>query len=218
MSSSTITPRPSIRAEHAQQRLLDAADALFYREGVRNVGVDSVVARAGVNKMSLYRQFASKEALMLAYLERQERCFWDKFEASVAKHPDAPQRQLPQFFADWAERAAAPDYRGCPFVNVAAEFSDPDHPARQFVLRHKTELLQRILDITRAIGARDPDTLAHGIALLIEGCYTGSQTYGGQHPMMRSAAACAAALIAQAAPAALAATAPAPDTPKAPAA
>ena len=197
MSSSTAHPRHPIRAEHAQQRLLDAADALFYREGVRNVGVDSVVARAGVNKLSLYRQFASKDALMLAYLERQERRFWDRFDASLAKHPNAPRLQLPQFFADWAERAAAPDYRGCPFVNVAVEFADPAHPARQFVFRHKAELLRRIRDIVRAAGARDAESLAHGIALIVEGCYTASQTYGGQHSMLRSAAGCVAALIAQ---------------------
>ncbi len=197
MNSPAANPRQPIRAEHAQQRLLDAADALFYREGVRNVGVDSVVARAGVNKMSLYRQFASKDALMLAYLERQERCFWEKFDTSLAKHPDAPRLQLPQFFADWAERAAAPDYRGCPFVNVAVEFADPTHPARQFVFRHKAVLLRRILDTVRAAGARDPESLAHGIALVVEGCYTASQTYGGQHSMMRSAAGCVAALIAQ---------------------
>jgi AcrR family transcriptional regulator len=202
MSDSAPAHRPPQRqpipAETAQKRLLDAADALFYREGVRNVGVDSVVAEAGVNKMSLYRQFASKDALMLAYLERQERRYWRKFDASVAKHADAPARQLPQFFADWAERAAVDDYRGCPFVNVACEFADPAHPARRFVFRHKAELLARIEAIVRAAGARHPAELAGAIALLVEGCYTASQTYGNRHPMLKSAAACVEAMIAAA--------------------
>lgn len=190
--------RHPVSAAHAQTRLLEAADELFYREGVRSVGVDAVVARAGVNKMSLYRQFASKEALLLAYLERQDIRFWDKFEASVAKHPDEPQRQLPQFFADWAERAAVEGYRGCPFVNVAMEFADLEHPARQFVLANKTRLLARITEIARAAGAADPAALAYGIALILEGCYTASQTYGQAHPMLRAAADCVASMIDQA--------------------
>jgi len=196
------TPHPPARrpvsAAHAQARLLDAADELFYREGVRNVGIDSLVALAGVNKMSLYRQFESKDALLLAYLERQDQCFWDKFETSIAKHPDAPQLQLPQFFNDWAQRASAPDYRGCPFVNVAAEFADPEHPARRFVLGNKTRLLARITEIVTAIGVADPMTLAYGIALMIEGCYTASQTYGPGHPMLHAAADCVAGMIARA--------------------
>jgi len=196
-SSPSRAPRDrrQVSAVHAQERLLDAADELFYREGVRNVGVDSVVARAGVNKMSLYRQFASKDALMLAYLERQELCFWDKFDTSIAKHPNAPHRQLPQFFADWAERASATSYRGCPFVNVAAEFSDPAHPARQFVLAHKTRLLSRLVEITRATGAADPLSLAYSIGLMLEGCYAASQTYGVGHPMLHAAAACVTQMI-----------------------
>jgi len=187
--------RRPISAAHAQARLLDAADELFYREGVRNVGVDSLVARAGVNKMSLYRQFESKDALLLAYLERQDACFWEKFDTSIAKHPDAPRLQLPQFLRDWAQRASVADYRGCPFVNVAAEFADPEHPARQFVLRNKTRLLTRITEIAGASGVADPLTLAYGIALMIEGCYAASQTYGPGHPMLAAAADCVAAMI-----------------------
>ena len=187
--------RRQLSATHAQARLLDAADQLFYCEGVRNIGVDDLVALAGVNKMSLYRQFESKDALLLAYLERQERYFWDKFETSIAKHPNAPHLQLPQYFRDWAQRASAASYRGCPFVNVAAEFADPEHPARQFVLRNKTRLLARITDIVSAAGVSDPQPLAYGIALMLEGCYTASQTYGPGHPMLSAAADCVAAMI-----------------------
>lgn len=187
--------RRQLSATHAQARLLDAADQLFYCEGVRNIGVDALVALAGVNKMSLYRQFESKDALLLAYLERQERYFWDKFETSIAKHPNAPHLQLPQYFRDWAQRASAASYRGCPFVNVAAEFADPEHPARQFVLRNKTRLLARITDIVSAAGVSDPQPLAYGIALMLEGCYTASQTYGPGHPMLSAAADCVAAMI-----------------------
>lgn len=122
-----------VAGAQAQQHLLRAAEELFYQEGVRAVGVDAVVERAGVNKMSLYRQFASKDELVLAYLERMDACFFERFDASVAKHPGKPKAQLVQYFDDLAQRASQPGYRGCPFVNVAAEFPDLDHPSYNFV-------------------------------------------------------------------------------------
>src|ERR1700755_2160139 len=94
----------------AQQHLLRAADELFYREGVRAVGVDAVVERAGVNKMSLYRQFSSKDDLVIAYLERQDQRFFNYVEQSFAKHPGEPAKQLIQYFDDLAVRASADDY------------------------------------------------------------------------------------------------------------
>ena len=105
---------------------------LFYREGIRAIGVDAVVERAGVNKMSVYRQFSSKEDLVVAYLHAHGRKrSGSAIEASVAKHPDAAGKAArAEPSTDLVGRASAPDYRGCPFVNVACEFSDPAHPAR----------------------------------------------------------------------------------------
>src|ERR1700733_6249702 len=108
----------------AHTRILDAAENLFYLEGARNVGIDAVIKRAGVNKMSLYRQFESKDDLLRHYLLRTDQRFWAYFDASIDKHPGAPRLQLTQFFVDLAQRASVPGYRGCPFVNVAAEFPD----------------------------------------------------------------------------------------------
>ena len=85
---------------HAQ--ILDAAANLFYLQGARNVGIDAVVKRAGVNKMSLYRQFDSKEDLLRQYLLRTDRTFWAYFDASADKHPGDPRKQLRQFFVDLA--------------------------------------------------------------------------------------------------------------------
>ncbi|RKE34163.1 TetR family transcriptional regulator [Paraburkholderia sp. BL23I1N1] len=162
----------------AQQNLLRAADELFYREGVRAVGVDTVVERAGVNKMSLYRQFSSKDELVLAYLERKDEQFFDYVEKSFAKHPGEPARQLQQYFDDLAVRASIDDYRGCPFVNVSVEFPDAAHPARQFVFGNKERLMARLLELATAAGANDPAELANGLGLMIEGVYAASQTYG----------------------------------------
>ncbi|ANB74132.1 TetR family transcriptional regulator [Paraburkholderia phytofirmans OLGA172] len=181
----TLKPAAARRARgaqtagpEAQQHLLRAADELFYREGVRAVGVDAVVERAGVNKMSLYRQFSSKDELVMAYLERNDAQFFSNVEKSFAKHPGEPAKQLQQYFDDLTVRASIDDYRGCPFVNLSVEFPDPAHPVRQFVFRTKERLMARLLELTTAADADDPVALANGLALMIEGVYAASQTYG----------------------------------------
>ncbi|HZZ12007.1 MAG TPA: TetR/AcrR family transcriptional regulator [Paraburkholderia sp.] len=162
----------------AQQHLLRAAEELFYREGVRSVGVDAVVERAGVNKMSLYRQFSSKDDLVMAYLERKNAQFFGYVEKSFGKNPGEPARQLQQYFDDLAARASIDDYRGCPFVNVAVEFPDAAHPARQFVFGNKARLMNRLIELATEARADDPVALAHALGLMIEGVYAASQTYG----------------------------------------
>ncbi|QBQ96562.1 TetR/AcrR family transcriptional regulator [Paraburkholderia pallida] len=174
----TSRARTQTAGPRAQEHLLIAADELFYREGVRAVGVEAVVERAGVNKMSLYRQFSSKDDLVVAYLKRCDERFFERFEASIAKHPGDPRRQLVQYFEDLAQRASAPDYRGCPFVNVSTEFPDATHPARQSVTANKSKLVARLSELVRAANAANPAALADELALLIEGIYAASQTYG----------------------------------------
>jgi AcrR family transcriptional regulator len=203
--SETLKPVRARRARsaqtagpQAQQHLLRAASELFYREGVRTVGVDAVVERAGVNKMSLYRQFSSKDELVMAYLEQKDEVFFGYVEESFAKHPGEPARQLQQYFEDLAGRASIDDYRGCPFVNVSVEFPDPEHPARLFVFRNKQRLMARLLELTTAAGADDPEALANALGLLIEGIYAASQTYGPGCGPIRIAPTVATQLIAAA--------------------
>ncbi|MBW0449784.1 TetR/AcrR family transcriptional regulator [bacterium M00.F.Ca.ET.228.01.1.1] len=207
-AGSRAAPRPApasrrARGGHtsgpqAQQHLLRAAAELFYREGVRAVGVDAVVERAGVNKMSLYRQFSSKDDLVMAYLEHKDAQFFGYVEKSFAQHPGDPARQLQQYFDDLAARASLEGYRGCPFVNVAVEFADTEHAARQFVFRNKERLLARLTELATAAGADDPEMLANSLALLIEGVYAASQTYrAGSGPVLAAPKA-AARLIAAA--------------------
>ncbi len=182
----------------AQQHLLRAADELFYREGVRDVGVDAVVERDGVNKMSLYRQFSSKDELIMAYLERKDEQFFGYVERSFAKHPGEPAKQLQQYVDDLAVRASVDHYRGCPFVNVSVEFPDAAHPARQFVFRNKARLMERLTELAAAAGADDPVTLANALGLIIEGVYAASQTYGPGCGPVLAAPKVAAQLIAAA--------------------
>jgi AcrR family transcriptional regulator len=174
------------RAAEAQAQILAAVDELFYREGARAVGVDAVVKRAGVNKMSLYRQFESKDALLLHYLTGRDQTFWAYFDASLAKHPGQPREQLLQFFVDLSARASQHGYRGCPFVNFAVEFPDPAHPARLAVAANKARLIARLQELARHTQAADADALANGLALLIEGAYAASQTYTPGHALIKA--------------------------------
>jgi AcrR family transcriptional regulator len=169
----TITAGP---VAHAQ--ILDAAEDLFYLQGARNIGIDAVVKRAGVNKMSLYRQFESKEDLLRQYLLRRDKKFWAYIDASLAKHPGEPRTQLHQLFIDLALRTSAADYRGCPFVNIAVEFPDRSHVARRMVADNKARLLKLLRELANAAGASNASFLAKALALLVEGAYAASQTYG----------------------------------------
>ena len=174
----TSRPRAQTAGARAHEHLLLAADELFYREGVRAVGIEAVVERAGVNKMSLYRQFSSKDDLVVAYLQRCDVRFFERLDESLAKHPGEPAKQLVQYFEDLSRRASAPGYRGCPFVNVATEFPDPSHPARRSVDSNKSRLMARLASLAKEAGAKDPAALAEELALLVEGIYAASQTYG----------------------------------------
>ncbi|VVE89806.1 TetR/AcrR family transcriptional regulator [Pandoraea bronchicola] len=175
-----VTPAPV-----AQEYLLKAAVELFHAEGVRAVGVDAVVKRAGVNKMCLYRQFASKDELILAYLDHMQTASLTRIDESIAKRAGEPRAQMLQIFLDLAERASKPGYRGCPFVNVAAEFPDPEHAARKSVVNYKAEVVQRLTALATAAGVRNPAPLVDALSLILEGAYAASQTFGPGSPPLR---------------------------------
>lgn len=176
--------RTSLPARVARERILQAVDELFYRDGVRAVGVDSVIEHAGVNKMSLYRNFASKDDLIAAYLEERNRQYWSWWDRIMQRHGPDPRRQLQGFFEELQARTSRKGYRGCPFVNIATELSDASHPARRVVALNKRELKRRLRALAEAAGARDPDALADSLMLLIEGAYAGSQTCGPGGPTL----------------------------------
>ncbi|VVE51202.1 Transcriptional regulator AcuR [Pandoraea cepalis] len=179
------TERHVTPASVAHQYLLNAAVELFHTEGVRAVGVDAVVKRAGVNKMCLYRQFASKDELILAYLDHMQTASLARIDESIAKRRGEPRAQLLQIFVDLSERASRPGYRGCPFVNVAAEFPDPAHPARQSVVNYKAEMVRRFTELVTAAGLREPAPLVDALSLILEGAYAASQTFGPGSPPLR---------------------------------
>ncbi|WP_029915338.1 TetR/AcrR family transcriptional regulator [Caulobacter sp. UNC358MFTsu5.1] len=154
-----------------RERILDTASGLFYREGVRAVGVDLVVAAAGVAKTSLYRHFRTKDDLIAAFLKREDEDFWRVWGEVADKHRADPAGELDAHMAWIAERVARPRYRGCPQLNVAAEFPQADHPARLVATAHKTELRDRLLGIAQRLGVARAETLAGQLAVLINGAF-----------------------------------------------
>jgi AcrR family transcriptional regulator len=172
----------------ARERVLETATELFYREGIRAVGIDRVIAESGVAKMSLYRNFASKEDLVLAFLADADRGYWQRWDQAIAQHAGDPRQQIRSLFTMLARRVRRPGYRGCPFINTATEFPDPQHPARAFCHAHKRQLSRRLRDLAQAVGARDPELLADQLHLLIEGAYSSAQTLGAPRAGLEAAA------------------------------
>lgn len=192
-------PHPADKPPKAAERIFDTACDLFYREGIRAVGVDEIVTQAGATKPSLYRSFASKDELVAAYLRQECDHFWSQFEAGDPASPDDPRRQVLAYFEGLAERSQKPGYRGCGLTNAVVEYPEPEHPGRLVAVEHKRELRERLVELSIRMGAGEPNRLADGLLLLIEGAYVSSQAFGAGGPS-GSVAELAAVLIAAYAP------------------
>jgi AcrR family transcriptional regulator len=162
----------------ARERLVETAIELFYQEGIRAIGIDTVVARSGVSKSSLYRTFASKEELVAAFAQEQNRRFWQWWDKTAQRHVDAPSQQITALLEGIANQIVSPWFRGCPFINLATEFPDRKHPGTAIACTNKKEMRRRLRTIARSLGARDPARLGDQLALLIDGAYGHAVTLG----------------------------------------
>jgi AcrR family transcriptional regulator len=186
---------PAAARPRAIDRIRHAARELFYRQGIRAVGVDEIVTRAGVTKPSLYRGFSSKDELAAAYLRDFDGQFWKRFEAAVAANPGDPRAQIRAYLEGLAKRASKSGYRGCGLTNACIEYPEPGHPARLVAEENKRALRQRLTEMAAAMGAADPAVLGDGLLLLMEGAFASGQLFGEQGPA-RSVAEIADKLIA----------------------
>jgi AcrR family transcriptional regulator len=173
-------PAPPVR--RAVDRIRESAQELFYREGIRAIGVDEIVNRAGVTKPSLYRSFASKDELAAAYLQDYDTMFWQRFDAAIPEHAGNPRAQLRSYLEGLAQRAGKNGYRGCGLTNAAVEYPEPNHPARKVAEANKRALRERLVAMAKAMGARDPQMLGDGLLLLIEGTFASGQLFGKSGP------------------------------------
>lgn len=120
----------------------------------------------------MYRHFHTKDDLIAAFLEREDREFWVQWDQVVDAAAGNPIRELMALLKWIGERVTREGYRGCPQINVAAEFSDPEHPARSIRTRHKAAMYERLKVLVNRIGANHAEDVAYQIALLVDGAFT----------------------------------------------
>ena len=183
----------SDRVGPARERILQTAERLFYRDGYRAVGVDTIVAESGVAKMTLYRYFPSKDDLIAVYLGRTNQQLLAWMDGLIRPHTD-PREALEAVFAGVAKLASSPECLGCAFVGAAGEFPEPDNPGHRTAIQHKRAVVDRFRELARQAGARDANALAEELLLIMDGAWSAARVFGpGNHG--RRAAAAAKAII-----------------------
>jgi AcrR family transcriptional regulator len=168
----------------ARERLLAAADELFYAEGVHVVGVDRVVERAGVAKASLYSIFGSKDELVRTYLEKHFRRRQRHIERVLSKH-DTPKERLLAVFADVEEALAGSEFRGCRFISASAE-ARPGDASEVIADEYRAWLRSLFTDLARAAGARDAKLFGRQLALLYDGAAVAARMDGDRGAAARA--------------------------------
>jgi AcrR family transcriptional regulator len=153
-----------------RERVGRAAYDLFSREGVRAVGVDAVIARAGTAKMTLYRNFPSKDDLILDFLRRREQLWTHEWlETESRQRGESPREQLLAIFDVFSEWFSQPDFEGCSFLTTMIEVNDSDHPVHQAAVGHLANIRSYIQELAAKAGVRDTDSFARQWHILMKG-------------------------------------------------
>jgi AcrR family transcriptional regulator len=168
MEQSTSEEKRATRRRPGAERLLEAASDLFYREGIRAVGVDTISSKAGVSKRTLYNRFGGKAELVAEYLRRRDER-WRVYLQEQTEGVADPREKLLAVFGAYEEWLVGEDFRGCAFANAAAEIPDPDHPARIVAQRHKEGVREHMAALAKEAGFDEPEALAERLLLLLEG-------------------------------------------------
>ena len=156
-------------ARSRREHLVDTALELFSKEGYHATGIDRILAEAGVAKMTLYNHFKSKDELILAALRRRDELFRNWFMRAVERRAETPRERLLAVFDTLGEWFDSPSFSGCSFINASAEFGNPDDPIHGACAEHQNLVLGYLVELARAAGAEDPEGLAEGLMLLMEG-------------------------------------------------
>ena len=168
-----------------RERILQAARALFYRDGINAVSVDAIATAAATNKMTLYRHFSSKDELIAAYLSELAAEGEGLWEAARDAHPGDPEAQLRAILRQVSQWASDSSARGCALANAAVELARRKHPARRVVEAHKRRQRERLVALVRAAGSARPERVADELFLLVEGARVTLQSVGPEGPAAR---------------------------------
>jgi len=157
--------------------LFQTAARLFYQNGYRTIGVDTIAAASGIGKMTLYRHFPSKDDLITAYLRHSNLVFWDQFE-HITQDATTGLEKLQVFFEALQSYVLSLDCYGCPFINVAVEYPQVDYSGHQVALEHKRSVLAKFQHLAEQDGVRQPAMLASALFLLMDGAYVAARMFG----------------------------------------
>lgn len=162
-------PKPKMARKSVHDRILNTASSLFYQQGIRNVGIDKIIAESGVAKMSLYNHFKSKDALIEAWLRQEDQQWREWLKSAIEQRTSNPSKQLLAIFDALREWFEGPDFRGCAFINASVELANPDHPGHRVALEHQQSIYRYILSLAQAADIVSPEQLARQLLLLVQG-------------------------------------------------
>jgi AcrR family transcriptional regulator len=165
-----------------RERILEVADRLFYADGVRATGTEKIMALAEVAKATFYRHFASKDALVVAYLESRDRALWDYLANPT------PAKNWREALTKFERMANRPEVTGCPFLRIASEYPETTHPFHRLAIEHQDKILEYLTDLLKPL-AVDSRAAAVALLTLIDGVLSTRTLYGSskQVPLLRSA-------------------------------
>lgn len=172
MSIEIPRPAAALPTAPAKLRILETANQLFYDDGIRNVGVDRLIGASSVTKATFYKHYGSKDRLITEYIAHRHRMAAD-WIADVAEQDDDALRVLRSLQEAIVTAIATPGFRGCPFINAAAEFADPAHPVRRAVESHREWYVDVLEQLLRRIGHPMSGDAADDLMLARDGAMTG---------------------------------------------
>lgn len=169
-----------------RERILNVADELFYAQGINAVGVDTIVANSGAAKTTLYANFGSKDELVAAYLRKRSQAWRAHLADAVAKRGRSPKQRLLAVFDVLGEAVVDPAFRGCPFINAAAELADPSRPGREVVAEHRTWIHAFLTDLSAAAGLKQASERAAELQMLYDSVLVSAQVEAGAQSARRA--------------------------------
>jgi len=170
----TVPSKPELSPSELRETILRVASASFYAEGVRAVGVDTIVKRAGVAKMTLYKHFPSKEALIVAVLRRHDAWWREMLPRRTRERSRSPQDGVISVFDALFEWFTDSAFRGCPFINIAVEFPDPESLIGQEVAIHRNFTLKFLESLCKDAGLAQSARLGAELMVLVDGAIIGA--------------------------------------------
>jgi AcrR family transcriptional regulator len=156
-------------ASSPRERILETAAELFYSEGIRAVGVDTIIAKAKVAKASFYKHFPSKDDLVVAFLQRRDTQWREMTRSAIDSLNTSTTSRPLAIFDVLAQRFAKPQFRGCAFINSIVELANREHAAHQAADVHKKAVTAYLAELLSAAGASNVETLAHEFMVLVDG-------------------------------------------------